>query len=116
VLEHFVDAGHGARCGIVVCQPRRVAAVSIARRVAEERGEKVGDVVGYRVRGESRTSNRPDSLFVPPASYCNGCSGIQRWRISRTCSWTRRTKGRRTRTFYSYTCGVCSDRVSRSYG
>ena len=63
VLEHFVDAGHGARCGIVVCQPRRVAAVSIARRVAEERGEKVGDVVGYRVRGESRTSNRTRLTF-----------------------------------------------------
>ena len=63
VLEHFVAAGEGARCGIVVCQPRRVAAVSIARRVAEERGERVGDVVGYRVRGESRTSNRTRLTF-----------------------------------------------------
>ena len=63
VLEHFIAAGEGARCGIVVCQPRRVAAVSIARRVAEERGERVGDVVGYRVRGESRTSNRTRLTF-----------------------------------------------------
>lgn len=63
VFERFVAAGDGARCGIVVCQPRRVAAVSIARRVAEERGERVGDVVGYQVRGESRTSARTRLTF-----------------------------------------------------
>ena len=34
---------HGA---VVVTQPRRVAAVSVARRVAEERGCRVGAEVG----------------------------------------------------------------------
>eukprot|EP00879_Flechtneria_rotunda_P032090 GHRR01035242.1.p1 GENE.GHRR01035242.1~~GHRR01035242.1.p1 ORF type:complete len:117 (+),score=24.00 GHRR01035242.1:164-514(+) len=37
----------------VVCtQPRRVAAVTIAQRVAEESGQEVGGLVGYGVRFE----------------------------------------------------------------
>ncbi|EGD76084.1 DEAD/DEAH box helicase [Salpingoeca rosetta] len=35
---------------IAVLQPRRVAAVSVAQRVAEERGEQLGGVVGYSIR------------------------------------------------------------------
>jgi ATP-dependent RNA helicase DHX8/PRP22 len=35
---------------ILVSQPRRVAAVSVAKRVAEERGCRLGDEVGYHVR------------------------------------------------------------------
>ena len=64
VLERAIADGVGAETCIIVAQPRRVAAVSIARRVAEERGERVGDVVGYRVRGESRVSDRTRLVFV----------------------------------------------------
>lgn len=62
-LEREIACGRGGATNVVVCQPRRVAAVSIARRVAEERGERVGDVVGYRVRGEARTSARTRLTF-----------------------------------------------------
>ena len=41
---------------IAVTQPRRVAAVSVARRVAEEMQVKVGEEVGYCVRFEDKTS------------------------------------------------------------
>lgn len=41
-------------CKIVVCQPRRLAAVSVAVRVADELKSKVGEVVGYMVRGEAK--------------------------------------------------------------
>ena len=41
---------------IAVTQPRRVAAVSVARRVAEEMQVKIGEEVGYRVRFEDKTS------------------------------------------------------------
>lgn len=41
-------------CRILVTQPRRVAAVSVAHRVAEERGEQLGDTVGYQIRMESK--------------------------------------------------------------
>lgn len=37
-------------CKIVVTQPRRIAAISIAKRVAQERGWNVGGIVGYQVR------------------------------------------------------------------
>jgi len=38
-------------------QPRRIAAVSLAKRVAEERGEEVGGTVGYAVRFDERMSS-----------------------------------------------------------
>jgi len=41
---------------IGITQPRRIAAVSIARRVAEEQGVKLGKLVGYCVRFEDCTS------------------------------------------------------------
>eukprot|EP00884_Botryococcus_braunii_P015551 jgi/Botrbrau1/267/Bobra.0022s0236.1 len=46
--EGFAKEGRG----IAVTQPRRVAAISVARRVAEERGCRVGAEVGYVVRFE----------------------------------------------------------------
>ncbi len=42
--------GEGSRVSIVCTQPRRVAAISVAERVASERGETVGDTVGYQAR------------------------------------------------------------------
>ncbi|KAB2620378.1 pre-mRNA-splicing factor ATP-dependent RNA helicase PRP1 [Pyrus ussuriensis x Pyrus communis] len=41
-----------------VTQPRRVAAVSVARRVSQELGVRLGDEVGYAIRFEDRTSER----------------------------------------------------------
>lgn len=39
-------------CNIVVTQPRRIAAISIAKRVCEERNWPLGTVVGYKVCSE----------------------------------------------------------------
>lgn len=41
-------------CRIICTQPRRLAALSVAERVASERGENVGQIVGYQIRLESR--------------------------------------------------------------
>lgn len=41
---------------LCVTQPRRVAAMSLAKRVAQEMNEKLGGVVGYSVRFEEMTS------------------------------------------------------------
>ncbi|KAI8011178.1 putative pre-mRNA-splicing factor ATP-dependent RNA helicase DEAH4 [Camellia lanceoleosa] len=47
------------RSGIIaVTQPRRVAAVSISRRVAQELGVRLGEEVGYAIRFEDRTSEK----------------------------------------------------------
>ncbi|KAI4343371.1 hypothetical protein L6164_010728 [Bauhinia variegata] len=45
------------KSGVIgVTQPRRVAAVSVARRVAYELGVQLGEEVGYAIRFEDRTS------------------------------------------------------------
>ncbi len=41
---------------IGITQPRRVAAIALARRVAEEMGVKLGEEVGYSVRFDDRSS------------------------------------------------------------
>jgi HrpA-like RNA helicase len=56
VPQFLLEAGFGSpefeeRAGMIgVTQPRRVAAVSTAHRVAAEVGSTLGDVVGYQVR------------------------------------------------------------------
>ena len=42
---------------IVVTQPRRVAATSLAQRVADERQKKVGSTIGYQVRLDAAVSD-----------------------------------------------------------
>jgi ATP-dependent helicase HrpB len=49
---------------IVVLQPRRVAARTVAARVAWERGGKLGGEVGYQIRFEDRTSLGTRICFV----------------------------------------------------
>ncbi|MGV3762734.1 ATP-dependent helicase HrpB [Parapedobacter sp.] len=43
---------------IIMLEPRRLAASSIARRMAALLGEQAGETVGYRVRFENQTSSR----------------------------------------------------------
>ncbi|KAK1572130.1 hypothetical protein Q3G72_028075 [Acer saccharum] len=49
---------------IVVTQPRRVAAVSVARRVAQELDVRLGEEVGYAIRFEDRTSERTHIKYL----------------------------------------------------
>ncbi len=54
-----LDAGLANSLGqIVVLQPRRLAARAAATRIAEERGGKLGEEIGYQVRHESKVSAR----------------------------------------------------------
>ncbi|XP_077479047.1 3'-5' RNA helicase YTHDC2 [Stigmatopora argus] len=48
----------GQPCRIFCTQPRRLAAITVAERVAAERGEPIGQTVGYHIRLESRVSPR----------------------------------------------------------
>ncbi len=50
-----LDVGRGRRGLIGHTQPRRIAARSVATRIAQELGTAVGDVVGYKVRFTDRT-------------------------------------------------------------
>ena len=52
---------------IVVLQPRRLAARLLAKRVAFERGVKLGEEVGYQIRFENVVSARTRIRFVTEA-------------------------------------------------
>ncbi|KAJ5098420.1 Pre-mRNA-splicing factor ATP-dependent RNA helicase PRP43 [Penicillium argentinense] len=52
----FDDLPQTQRKMIACTQPRRVAAMSVAQRVAEEMDVKLGDEVGYSIRFEDKTS------------------------------------------------------------
>ena len=54
----------GEKGEVVVLQPRRLAARMLAKRVAEEVGTNLGDVVGYQIRLESRVSAKTRIRFV----------------------------------------------------
>lgn len=66
ILEAAVKAKSEQRrpVRIVVTQPRRIAAITVAKRVAEELGEKVGEgVVGYKIRGTTMAGPQCKLLF-----------------------------------------------------
>ncbi|KAG0660159.1 DEAH-box ATP-dependent RNA helicase prp22 [Maudiozyma exigua] len=64
ITQYLNDEGY-SRKGMIGCtQPRRVAAISVATRVAEEFGCKVGDEVGYNVRFDDRTSRRTQIKYM----------------------------------------------------
>ncbi|KAJ3608168.1 hypothetical protein NHX12_025218 [Muraenolepis orangiensis] len=56
ITQYLAEAGYTARGKIGCTQPRRVAAMSVAKRVAEEYGCCLGQEVGYTIRFEDCTS------------------------------------------------------------
>lgn len=57
LTQYLLEEGYGkARTSVIGCtQPRRVAAVSVAKRVSEELGCTLGEQVGYSIRFEDCT-------------------------------------------------------------
>ncbi len=64
VPQMLLDAGLAGAKKIVVLQPRRVAARTVAARVAWERNVRLGDEVGYQIRFEDHTSLGTRICFV----------------------------------------------------
>jgi small subunit ribosomal protein S24e len=54
ILDDWIERGEGAKCNVICTQPRRIAAISVAGRVAKERDEVLGKSIGYQVRFESK--------------------------------------------------------------
>ncbi|KAL5072136.1 hypothetical protein RYX36_023023 [Vicia faba] len=61
VTQYLAEAGYTTRGKIGCTQPRRVAAMSVAKRVAEEFGCRLGEEVGYAIRFEDCTG--PDTVI-----------------------------------------------------
>ena len=72
LLEHELSGGRS--CKVYCTEPRRISAISLARRVSEELGEQKGDVgtfrslVGFAIRLESK--------FTPQTRLVYATSGI----------------------------------------
>lgn len=64
VPQMLLEAGVAGTKRIVILQPRRVAARTVAARVAWERGDKLGRGVGYQVRFEDHLSDDSRLCFV----------------------------------------------------
>lgn len=62
LLDREISLHRGGTCNILITQPRRIAAISVAERVAFERGEKVGQSCGYTVRFDSKPPSRRGSI------------------------------------------------------
>lgn len=58
VMQYLYEEGYASKGCIGCTQPRRVAAMSVAARVAQEMGVKLGHEVGYSIRFEDCTSQR----------------------------------------------------------
>ncbi|CAG2165893.1 unnamed protein product [Oppiella nova] len=58
LTQYLHEEGY-TKYGMIGCtQPRRVAAMSVAKRVSDEMGVKLGEEVGYAIRFEDCTSNK----------------------------------------------------------
>lgn len=65
ILDHETSKGglNAYHVNIIITQPRRVSAVSVAKRVSQERNDKIGGIVGYHVRFDVRRSKDTRVLF-----------------------------------------------------
>ena len=54
LLDDIIQKRMGEHANIICTQPRRISALGLAHRVAEERCVAVGKEVGYSIRGESQ--------------------------------------------------------------
>lgn len=52
ILDDYINNMKGSMCRVVCTQPRRISAISVAERVAEERAENIGNSVGFHIRLE----------------------------------------------------------------
>jgi ATP-dependent RNA helicase DHX57 len=61
VLDSMISSGAGSRASIIVTQPRRLSAIGVSARVAQER---VNDgSVAYSIRGETSQTKHTKLLF-----------------------------------------------------
>lgn len=94
ILDEHIQSGQGGHCNIVVTQPRRISAVSVADRICQERNQEAGKAVGYSVRFDSVLPRPYGSVL-----FCTVGNGPQpaalagRRRLSPTVLWNVRNSG-----------------------
>ncbi|EGT33582.1 CBN-MOG-1 protein [Caenorhabditis brenneri] len=75
LAQYLLEDGFG-ESGLIGCtQPRRVAAMSVARRVADEMGVELGQDVGYAIRFEDCTSEKTIIKYMTDGILLRECLG-----------------------------------------
>jgi len=64
MTQYLYEAGYSAKGKIVCTQPRRMAAISVAKRVSEEMGVFIGEEVGYSIRFEDISCTNTKIKYV----------------------------------------------------
>ncbi|XP_059828909.1 ATP-dependent RNA helicase DHX33 [Hypanus sabinus] len=64
IPQYLYEASIGGHGVIAITQPRRVAAISLAARVSEEKKTELGTLIGYTVRFEDLTSYKSKIKFL----------------------------------------------------
>ncbi|KAG2308637.1 hypothetical protein Bca52824_028385 [Brassica carinata] len=62
LLDHMWSSKRES-CKIVCTQPRRISAMSVSERISCERGESIGDNIGYKVRLQSKGGRHSSVVF-----------------------------------------------------
>ncbi|KAK9768112.1 DEAH-box ATP-dependent RNA helicase prp22 [Basidiobolus ranarum] len=73
MTQYFAEEGFADRGKIGCTQPRRVAAMSVAKRVAEEVGCRLGQEVGYTIRFEDCTSPETKVKYMTDGMLFREC-------------------------------------------
>lgn len=73
MTQYLAEEGFCARGKIGCTQPRRVAATSVAKRVAEEFGCRLGEQVGYTIRFEDCTSSSTIVKYMTDGMMLREC-------------------------------------------
>jgi HrpA-like RNA helicase len=63
VLDDLILRNEGASTNIIVTQPRRISAIGVSERIAEERCERVGETCGYSIKLEKKMTSKTRLLL-----------------------------------------------------
>jgi ATP-dependent RNA helicase DHX36 len=63
VLDELINNNCGAEANIIVTQPRRISAIGVSERIADERCERVGETCGYSIMLERKSSRQTRLLL-----------------------------------------------------
>ncbi|KAK3108191.1 hypothetical protein FSP39_002888 [Pinctada imbricata] len=73
ITQYLAEEGYTTRGKIGCTQPRRVAAMSVAKRVSEEFGCRLGQEVGYTIRFEDCTSQETKIKYMTEGMLLREC-------------------------------------------
>lgn len=73
ITQYILESSISSSGKVICTQPRKVAAMSLAQRVASELKSNVGDLVGYQVGMKSKLCNHTKVLYMTDHMLLNEC-------------------------------------------